>query len=204
MQRFSIKDALTRFSRRPLLAGGLIALAPFAAVLALGLPGCVTSKSEFLDASRLDVFEAKSFAWVEEPVEPPEAEGVMVTRVRDDELVAETRQELTAQLLERGFRMTAEDDAAVHLALRLDVSEEQRQNDPFFTVDPFERYERGHLTVAAFVPVTYEPVWRASAALKLRDTARGMGQAEIRWETLDETRDWRLEKLGKAVLKKLP
>lgn len=204
MQRFSPKESITRFFLRPAWAGGLLGLAPFVAAVALALPGCVNSKSEVLDASRLDVFEAKSFAWVEEPMEAPKIDGVTVTRIRDDELIAQTRRELTAQLVDLGYRITSEEGAAVHLALRLDVSEEQRQNDPFFTVDPFERFERGHLTLAAFVPVTYEPVWRASAALKLRDTARGMGQSEIRWEALDEARDWRLPKLGRAVLKKLP
>ncbi len=205
MERNSPKDLFSRLARRPLQALGFLALAPLAAAVALGLiTGCVSSGSEVLDASELRVFEARTFAWVEESVTAPEVEGAAVVRERSDELIAQARQTLTAQLLEKGYRLTSEDGAAVHLALRLDVSEEQRQNDPYFTVDQFERFERGHLTLMAFVPVTYVPVWRAKAAVKLRDTARGMGPGEIRWETLEETRDWRLEKLSSTLVGRMP
>ena len=126
------------------------------------------------------------------------------TREDLTELTIEARSLLTAALAERGFEGVREGDAAVLMALRLDVTEETRALDPYFAQDQVERYETGHLSLAAFAPITYDDVWRARSEVKLRTTAQGLGTLRVRWKELDEERSWQLDDLVSAVVERLP
>lgn len=169
-------------------------------MLALTLASCVTSQTELLDEERIELLQERTYAWVDEPVQGPEG----ATREDLDELAREARELLTEALAERGFRAVSKSDAAVLMALRLDVTEEERQVDPFFAQDQLERYENGHLSLAAFAPITYADVWRGRSEVKLRTTAQGLGTLRIRWKELDEERSWKLDSLVDAVVKRLP
>lgn len=178
----------------------LLSSASMVSVLALTLAACVTSKTEEFDEERLVLLEQGTYAWVEEPATGPEGGR----EEKGDALTASARVELANVLEARGFREVAEEDAAVLMALRLDVTDEQREVDAYFAQDQLERYESGHLTLSVFVPVTYDLVWRGRSEGKLRTTAQGMGSLRIVWKDLDEARDWRMDKLATAVVDRLP
>ncbi len=161
---------------------------------------CVTSSTEHIDEGRLELFEQRTYAWVDEPIAGPEGS----TREELTELTREARSLLTAALAERGFRGVREGDAAILMSLRLDVTEETRELDPYFAQDQAERYETGHLSLAAFAPITYEDVWRARSEAKLRTTAQGLGTLRVRWKELDEERSWQLEELAGAIVERRP
>lgn len=168
--------------------------------LALSLVACMRTRTEALDATRIGLLQEGTYAWVEEPVPGPDG-GVKQT---DAQLVDEARGRVEAALAGRGLRRVPERDAAVHMALRLDVSQEVREMDPFFAQDQVERFEKGYLTLSAFVPVTYEVIWRARSEVNLRTTAEGMGSLKIVWKEVDEPRDWQLEALAAGVVERLP
>ena len=181
---------MRRLFLTPLLASSLVLLSA----------SCVTSSTEHVDEGRLELFEQRTYAWVDEPIAGPEGS----TREELTELTLEARSLLTAALAERGFRGVREGNAAILMALRLDVTEETRELDPYFAQDQAERYETGHLSLAAFAPITYEDVWRARSEVKLRTTAQGLGTLRVRWKELDEEREWQLEDLVVAIVERLP
>lgn len=168
--------------------------------LALLSVSCVTSSTEHIDEGRLELFEQRTYAWVDEPLAGPDGS----TREDLTELTLEARSLLTTALAERGFKGVREGDAAVLMALRLDVTEETRALDPYFAQDQVERYETGHLSLAAFAPITYDEIWRARSEVKLRTTAQGLGTLRVRWKELDEERSWQLDGLVSAVVERLP
>lgn len=172
----------------------------FASSLALLFASCVSSSTEHIDEGRLELFERRTYAWVDELLAGPEGS----TREDLTERTLEARSLLTAALAERGFRCVREGDAAVLMALRLDVTEQKRELDPYFAQDQVERYETGHLSLAAFAPITYDEVWRARSEVKLRTTAQGLGTLRLRWKELDEERSWQFDDLADAVVKRLP
>ena len=96
--------------------------------LALLSVSCVTSSTEHIDEGRLELFEQRTYAWVDEPLAGPDGS----TREDLTELTLEARSLLTTALAERGFKGVREGDAAVLMALRLDVTEETRALDPYF------------------------------------------------------------------------
>ena len=171
-----------------------------ASSFALFSASCVTSSTEHVEEGRLQLFEQRTYAWVDEPIAGPEGS----TREELTELAREARSLLTAALAERGFRGVREGDAAILMSLRLDVTEETRELDPYFAQDQAERYETGHLSLAAFAPITYEDVWRARSEVKLRTTAQGLGTLRVRWKELDEERSWQLEELVGAIVERIP
>ena len=168
--------------------------------LALLSVSCVTSSTEHIDEGRLELLQQRTYAWVDEPLAGPEGS----TREDLTKLTLEARSLLTAALAERGFTDVGEEDAAVLMALRLDVTDKTRELDPYFAQDQVERFETGHLSLAAFAPITYDEVWRARSEVKLRTTAQGLGTLRVRWKELDEERSWQLDALVSAIVERLP
>lgn len=152
-------------------------------------------------AGNLDhpALEAQTYAWVDERIEGPSASDPA-----EDDVVADARARIDAQLAAGGLRPAPEDDAALLLALRVDVTREIRQFDPYFAIYSMERYEKGHLTFAALEPISYLELWRASTSHNLRVTERAMSRSKPKWEDHPEDRDWQLERMVGDVLEAFP
>ncbi|MEO1699884.1 MAG: hypothetical protein AAFU73_21550 [Planctomycetota bacterium] len=165
----------------------------------LALPGCGDRTRVHVGDIDHPALEAQTYAWVDERVEGPSP-----SESAETEVVDETRALIDAQLAAGGLRPAPEEDAALLLALRVDVTREIRQFDPYFAIYSMERYEKGHLTFAALEPISYVELWRASTSHNLRVTERAMSRAKPKWEDHPEERDWQLERMVGDVLEAFP
>ena len=149
-----------------------------------------------LDRSAL---EAGTYAWVDERIEgPPEAIRA------ESRLLEDARAALDEGLAARGMRSVSEAEAGLLFALRLDTTVEIRQFDPQFAIYSLERYEKGHLTLAALEAVTFRELWRATESRSVRVTERALSRGKPVWETLDAEQDWQLEPMAERVLRAFP
>ncbi|MEL6908204.1 MAG: hypothetical protein AAFP22_22540, partial [Planctomycetota bacterium] len=122
----------------------------------LAVSGC--GDRTLVHAGNIDhpALEAQTYAWVDERIEGPSP-----SESAEDGVVDEARARIDAQLAAGGLRPAPEEDAALLLALRVDVTREIRQFDPYFAIYSMERYEKGHLSFAALEPISYVELWRA-------------------------------------------
>lgn len=167
--------------------------------LAVLAAGCTEPAERAASSAALAALEAETYAWAPEPIPGPER-GVLMD---DPELMAEARGALESALAARGFQAVGEEEAEVMLAFRVDVTSETRTNDPFFSVYSVERFENGHLTLAAFSPLLFDELWQGTAKIKLRDTERAIANQELVWTIVEETRSWDFEGLASNLAKRL-
>lgn len=175
----------------------LALVAPLAASL---LASCQSGGATVLLEGETPALENRSYAWVDERIEKPADSAPVV----DEEVEAEVRLLIDERLAARGFRQADEDDAGFLLTLRLDATLDTRQHDPYFAIYALEQFERGHLTLAALAPVSYQPFWIARSNIVLRATKRSMTRDTVTWIEVDEEREWDVPRLVKSVMETLP
>lgn len=172
-------------------------LTPLALIAAVG--ACTEPAERTPAHEAFTALAAEAYAWAAEPMDGPERAQQML----DDDLLEEARGALESALSSQGFRVVDEDDADFMLAFRVDVTSETRTNDPFFSVYSVERFERGHLTLAAFTPLLFDDLWEGRADIKLRDTARAIANQDLEWTELDETRSWDFDAMARNLARRM-
>jgi hypothetical protein len=104
----------------------------------------------------------------------------------------------------RGFRQVEPEDADLLVEPRTSIELHVRERDPYFSFDTVRKYELGKLTIQLLDARTRAVLWSASAQSALRDVARGFGLVAIRYEPIDEPRDWKLEQKVHEIVSRIP
>lgn len=171
------------------------------ALLAAALLGaCQQGRSTVLLEAEAPAMESRTYAWVQERIDAPEGSAP----VYEQEVEAELKRRIDEALAARGFAVADEEDAGFLVTMRLDVTLDTRRYDPFFAVYSLEQFERGHLTLAALAPVSYQPFWIARGNAVLRETKRAMTRETVQWIEVDEEREWDVARLANAVMETFP
>lgn len=168
--------------------------------LACLVGSCQGTRSTVLVEGEAPAMETRTYAWVQERIEAPEGSAP----VYEQEVEAELRRLIDAELASRGFTAADEDDAGFLVTMRLDVTLDTRRYDPYFAIYSQEQFERGHLTLAALAPISYQPFWMARGNEVLRETKRAMTRETVQWIEVDEERSWDLPRLVNAVMETFP
>jgi len=171
-----------------------------AVLLAALLGACQQGRSTVLLEGEAPAMESRTYAWVQERIEAPEGSA----RVYEQEVEAELQRLIDEAFAARGFAVADEEDAGFLVTMRLDVTLDTRRYDPFFAVYSLQQFERGHLTLAALAPVSYQPFWIARGNAVLRETKRAMTRETVQWIEVDEEREWDVARLANAVMETFP
>lgn len=171
--------------------------------LLLAATSCSPIQVREVEGDELALVGRRSYAWSEESLRPVgDASGDEAWSQR--ELERRVRELLDRHLGARGFRRVAAEDAELLVAARTSIEVDLRERDPMFSFDTVRKVEVGTLTLQMLEARTRGVLWSASAQSDLREVARGFGLTNIRYEPIDEPRDWKLEQKVHELVSRLP
>lgn len=119
-------------------------------------------------------------------------------------VLAALRTLVDQRLQSAGFRTAAAQNAQMRVQAEIQTEEVVREMDPYFSYDTVRRIERGRIGLTFVDASTKDVLWNTVTERTLRDLARGSGPLDVRWEDLDQARDWKLELMVERLLSELP
>jgi len=150
----------------------------------------------------------ESYAWSEASTLPSsdlavETQAAETSAVDDPALLARARTAVDEELARRGIRKVDASQAAFLVQVSLGIETKVQQNDPYYSLFVAEKYEEGRLTIRLLDRATGAPAWSGECRQRLRYVARAFGGMTLRFEPVDEPRDWQLERMASRILSKL-
>ena len=119
------------------------------------------------------------------------------------ELDAEIRAAIQDELLSRGFREVALDEADLLVSFSTEVATEQRVNDPYFGFTPAEVVETGTLTIEISEIGRSGSRWTGTGESELRRAATRTGPFSSKLSPTGQDRDWRVPQKVSAILEQI-
>jgi hypothetical protein len=183
-------------------AARLASLVPLlgAVALLLSLSGCSDIRVRKGSGDELAIVGRSTYAWQPEASGPEDGSEAWSRR----ELAREIRQLVDRHLGAHGYRRVEAAEAEMLVQHRTDIEVQVRERDPYFSFDSVRKVEVGKLTLLLLDAQTRGVLWSASAESDLREVARGFGLTSIRYEPIDEPRDWKLEQKVHQIVSRLP
>lgn len=182
---------------RQLPRGSMVLLACAALFAVAGCSGIEVRQTEGSEAS---IAGYTTYSWVADGPASPEDPEAWSRR----ELSREIRVLVDRALEVRGFRLVDREEADLLVEERTSIEERVQQRDPYFSFDTVRKIEVGTLTLQMLDGRTRGVLWSASAKSDLREVARGFGLVDIRYEPIDEPRDWKLQEKVEEILSRIP
>ncbi|MBK9387979.1 MAG: DUF4136 domain-containing protein [Planctomycetes bacterium] len=186
----------SRHLLRPARRASLLGLA----LLAFSGSGCSDIRVREGSGDELSLVGRSTYAWLPEASGPEDGAEAWSQR----QLAREIRQLADRHLGARGFRRVEAGEAELLVEHRTHLEVQVRERDPYFSFDTVRKVEVGKLSLHFSDAETRGELWSASAESDLREIARGFGITSIRYEPIEEPRDWKLEQKVHQIVSRLP
>jgi hypothetical protein len=162
--------------------------------------GCSGIQVRQTEGSEASIAGYTTYSWAADGPASPEDPEAWSRR----ELSREIRVLVDRALEVRGFRLVDREEADLLVEERTSIEERVQQRDPYFSFDTVRKIEVGTLTLQMLDGRTRGVLWSASAKSDLREVARGFGLVDIRYEPIDEPRDWKLQEKVDEMMSRIP